>query len=60
MRVYMEGMDLAETLAYIRHHLGLAGWSDPLSATTLSPPPTRAVACPGLGMTSRAGPTVMA
>jgi len=26
----MEGMDLAETLAYIRHHVGLGGRSDPL------------------------------
>lgn len=30
LRVHMEGMDLAETLAYVRHHLGLAGRSDPL------------------------------
>ncbi len=30
LRVHMDGMDLAETLAYIRHHLGLVGRSDPL------------------------------
>jgi type II secretory pathway predicted ATPase ExeA len=30
LRVHIEGMDLAETLAYIRHHLSLAGRSDPL------------------------------
>ncbi|MHB8313659.1 MAG: ExeA family protein, partial [Candidatus Dormibacteria bacterium] len=30
LRVHIEGMDLAEVLAYIRHHLGLMGRSDPL------------------------------
>lgn len=30
LRVHIEGMDLAEVLAYIRHHLGLAGRTDPL------------------------------
>jgi type II secretory pathway predicted ATPase ExeA len=30
LRVHMEGMELAETLAYIRHHVSLAGRSDPL------------------------------
>ena len=30
LRVHMDGMDLAETLAYVRHHLGQAGRSDPL------------------------------
>ncbi len=30
LRVHIDGMDLAETLAYVRHHLGLAGRSDPL------------------------------
>ncbi|MGH8996448.1 MAG: ExeA family protein [Acidimicrobiales bacterium] len=30
LRVHVEGMDLAETLAYVRHHLGQAGRSDPL------------------------------
>jgi len=30
LRVHMDGMDLAETLAYVRHHLGEAGRSDPL------------------------------
>jgi type II secretory pathway predicted ATPase ExeA len=30
LRVHMEGMDLAETVAYVRHHLGLVGRSDPL------------------------------
>lgn len=30
LRVHMEGMDLAETLAYTRHHLGQVGRSDPL------------------------------
>ncbi|MGH9156486.1 MAG: ExeA family protein [Acidimicrobiales bacterium] len=30
LRVHMEGMDLAETLAYVRHHLGLCGRADPL------------------------------
>lgn len=30
LRVHMEGMDLAETLSYVRHHLGLCGRADPL------------------------------
>jgi type II secretory pathway predicted ATPase ExeA len=30
LRVHMEGMDLAETLAYTRHHLNLSGRSDAL------------------------------
>jgi type II secretory pathway predicted ATPase ExeA len=30
LRVHMEGMDLAETLAYVRHHVSLAGRSDTL------------------------------
>jgi type II secretory pathway predicted ATPase ExeA len=30
LRVHMDGMDLAETLAYVRHHLALSGRSDPL------------------------------
>ena len=30
LRVHMEGMDLAETLAYVRHHLGQVGRSDAL------------------------------
>jgi type II secretory pathway predicted ATPase ExeA len=30
LRVHMEGMELAETLAYIRHHVSLGGRSDPL------------------------------
>ena len=30
LRVHMDGMDLAETVAYIRHHLTLSGRSDPL------------------------------
>ena len=30
LRVHIDGMDLAETLAYVRHHLALAGRSDPL------------------------------
>ena len=30
LRVHIDGMDLAETLAYVRHHLGLAGRSDRL------------------------------
>jgi type II secretory pathway predicted ATPase ExeA len=30
LRVHMDGMDLAETVAYTRHHLGLVGRSDPL------------------------------
>jgi type II secretory pathway predicted ATPase ExeA len=30
LRVHMDGMDLAETLAYIRHHVTLSGRSDPL------------------------------
>lgn len=30
LRVHLDGMDLAETVAYIRHHLSLAGRSDPL------------------------------
>ena len=30
LRVHMEGMDLAETLAYVRHHLSLSGRADPL------------------------------
>lgn len=30
LRVHMDGMDLAETLSYVRHHLGLCGRSDPL------------------------------
>lgn len=30
LRVHMEGMDLAETLAYLRHHLSHAGRADPL------------------------------
>lgn len=30
LRVHMDGLNLAETLAYVRHHLGLAGRSDPL------------------------------
>jgi type II secretory pathway predicted ATPase ExeA len=30
LRVHMEGMDLSETLAYVRHHLSLVGRSDPL------------------------------
>jgi type II secretory pathway predicted ATPase ExeA len=30
LRVHMDGMDLAETVAYIRHHLSLVGRSDPL------------------------------
>jgi type II secretory pathway predicted ATPase ExeA len=30
LRVHIEGMDLAETLAYIRHHIGLVGRVDPL------------------------------
>jgi type II secretory pathway predicted ATPase ExeA len=30
LRVHMDGMDLAETLAYVRHHLALSGRSDPV------------------------------
>ena len=30
LRVHMEGMDLAETLAYVRHHVHQAGRADPL------------------------------
>jgi type II secretory pathway predicted ATPase ExeA len=30
LRVNLDGMDLAETSAYLRHHLALAGRSDPL------------------------------
>lgn len=30
LRVHMEGMDLAETLGYVRHHLSLVGRADPL------------------------------
>ncbi len=30
LRVHMDGMDLAETVGYIRHHGGLVGRSDPL------------------------------
>ncbi len=30
LRVHLEGMDLPETIAYVRHHLGLAGRSDTL------------------------------
>ena len=30
LRVHIDGMDLAETLAYVRHHTGQAGRSDPL------------------------------
>jgi type II secretory pathway predicted ATPase ExeA len=30
LRVHMDGMDLAETVAYIRHHLTLSGRSGPL------------------------------
>ncbi len=30
LRVHMEGMDLAESLAYVRHHLSQVGRSDPL------------------------------
>jgi type II secretory pathway predicted ATPase ExeA len=30
LRVNIEGMDLAETLGYVRHHLGQVGRSDPL------------------------------
>ena len=28
LRVHMDGMDLAETVAYIRHHLTLSGFSE--------------------------------
>jgi type II secretory pathway predicted ATPase ExeA len=30
LRYNIEGMDLAETAAYVKHHLSLAGRSDPL------------------------------
>jgi type II secretory pathway predicted ATPase ExeA len=30
LRYHLEGMDLAETVAYVKHHLALAGRSDPL------------------------------
>ena len=30
LRYHLDGMDLAETATYVRHHLGLAGRSDPL------------------------------
>jgi type II secretory pathway predicted ATPase ExeA len=30
LRVHMDGMDLADTVAYIRHHLGLVGRADTL------------------------------
>ncbi len=30
LRVHIDGMDLAETLTYVRHHLSLGGRSDPL------------------------------
>ena len=30
LRVHIEGMDLAETLAYVRHHVGHVGRADPL------------------------------
>jgi type II secretory pathway predicted ATPase ExeA len=30
LRYHLDGMDLAETAAYVRHHLSLAGRSDPL------------------------------
>ena len=30
LRVHLEGMDLTETTAYVRHHLGLAGRTDTL------------------------------
>lgn len=30
LRYHLEGMDLAETVAYVKHHLSLAGRSDPL------------------------------
>ena len=28
--IHLEGMDLAETAGYVKHHVGLAGRSDPL------------------------------
>jgi type II secretory pathway predicted ATPase ExeA len=39
LRHHFDGMDLAETVRYVKHHLSLAGRSDPLfsadaSATT--------------------------
>ncbi len=30
LRYHLDGMDLAETAGYVKHHLGLAGRSDPL------------------------------
>jgi type II secretory pathway predicted ATPase ExeA len=30
LRVHLDGMDLAETAGYLRHHLGVVGRSDPL------------------------------
>ncbi len=30
LRYHLDGMDLAETAGYVKHHIGLAGRSDPL------------------------------
>lgn len=35
LRYHIDGMDLEETAAYVKHHLGLAGRSDALFSTTL-------------------------
>jgi len=48
LRVHMEGMELSETIAYLRHHLALTGRSDVLSATTpRRSSTTRAAGFPG-------------
>jgi len=57
LRVHLEGMDLTETGAYLKHHLALAGRSDTLFSDDAWPSSTRPpAACPAPSIPSPSRP----